>query len=164
SYAKEAILWTQKMLTADESQYLHSFVLRHQADDFVCVHGSLIEPEKFHYVWGVNDARAIFLKLDKHICFVGHSHKMEAYCYDGKKATYLCEYEFKLDPAKKYIINVGSVGQPRDRDPRACFCIYDTTEDAITFVRREYNVKRAAEKILDEKLPSILASRLYVGW
>ena len=75
----------------------------------------------------------------------------------------LKQNQVKLADDKKYIINVGSVGQPRDGDPRLCLSVYDSDKQIVNFFRLEYNIKKAADKIIEQGLPSVLAERLYVG-
>ncbi|UCD15750.1 MAG: metallophosphoesterase family protein [Candidatus Omnitrophota bacterium] len=162
--AKEALLWTQKKLKMEDIKYLETFKLVYNEGRFICVHGSPHEPEKFHYVFDVNDARLNFSFFDTRICFLGHSHVCEVYSLRDGQIRRSKDYSFEILPQEKYIINVGSVGQPRDRDWRACVCIYDSDKDVVTFKRLEYNVKEAANKILSAGLPSILAKRLYAGY
>jgi len=162
-YAREAILWTQKELTEESIQYLQGFNLTYQEDDFICVHGSLDEPEQFNYIFDVADARLNFPYLQKRLCFIGHSHRMEVYCLEDGEVSCIRDYEIKLKEDQKYIINVGSVGQPRDRDPRLSLSIYDSELEVVKFFRLEYNIKKAADKIIENKLPFILAERLYTG-
>ncbi|UCG35399.1 MAG: metallophosphoesterase, partial [Candidatus Omnitrophota bacterium] len=79
------------------------------------------------------------------------------------KLYYSRQNSINIEEGKKYIINVGSVGQPRDGDNRASFCIYDHKEKLVNIYRLEYNIKKCADKILEAGLPAILAERLYVG-
>jgi putative phosphoesterase len=163
-YAKEAILWTRENLRQEDITYLHTFKIIYEGDDFLCVHSNVKKPGNFHYIWNIDDARENFPLLKKRVCFIGHSHKMETYYLDDGKMFYLREYEIKLKSQGKYIINVGSVGQPRDRDSRLSLCVYDSSENMVSFKRLEYNIEKAADKILSKGLPSILALRLYGGW
>jgi diadenosine tetraphosphatase ApaH/serine/threonine PP2A family protein phosphatase len=87
---------------------------------------------------------------------------MEVYSYKNDDVAYTLNTELKLQPDEKYIINVGSVGQPRDRDPRVSFCIYDSDNRLVTLKRLAYNIKAAADKIIAKGLPRILADRLSV--
>jgi len=164
-YAKKAILWTKNDLEEEDLNYLHTFKLIYQVDDFVCVHGSLKEPQKFNYIFDINDAWLNFFLFKEKICFVGHSHKKGVYFLDEKnRVFYLQDDAVKVEERGKYIINVGSVGQPRDGDWRTCLCIYDSEEKIVRFKRLEYNVKKTVDKILNNKLPPLLAFRLYEGW
>lgn len=163
SYAKEAILWTKNRILFEDSLYINSFLLMYEEDDFVCVHGSLESPQKFNYILNLSDSLRNFLLLKKDILFVGHSHKMVSFIFYDNKVMYLYDMEFEIQKNAKYIINVGSVGQPRDRDNRSCACIYDSDKKVVFLKRLEYNIKKAADKILSAGLPQVLAMRLYIG-
>ena len=163
-YAKEAIIWTEKQLQENNRQYLEFFNLIYTEDDFICVHGSLVEPESFYYLNDISDAQDNFSLLKKKIWFVGHSHRLETYCQVNQDISKINNYEINLKENRKYIINVGSIGQPQDADWRASLCIYDDNKNMVIFKRLQYNVKKTAEKILQYGLPSILAMRLFDGY
>jgi len=164
SYAKEAIIWTQHRLSEEEKQFLHTFSLTYEDKDFICTHSSLIAPEDFSYILDIEDAYWNFQVLGKKICFIGHSHRQGVFSLRGGRVFFSQEKRIQLNEADKYIINVGSVGQPRDRDNRLSICIYDEDKKIVTWERLEYNIKKSSDKILREGLPSILARRLYEGW
>ncbi len=163
NYAKEALLWTRNVLSGQELDYLKTFVLTYREGDFVCVHGSLESPAEFNYIIHAEDARRNFAQLDKKILFIGHSHRTESFCLKEDKLSYSKEEMIKIKPKCKYIINEGSIGQPRDRDPRLSVCIYDSDDKVVKLKRLEYNIKKAADKILNKGLPNILATRLFQG-
>ncbi|MFH1876445.1 MAG: metallophosphoesterase family protein [Candidatus Omnitrophota bacterium] len=162
-HARAAMVWTREQLSRDDRCYLASFPLTHQEKEFICSHGSLNNPEKFNYIWGIAEATLIFPLFKERIFFMGHSHKMEGYCLKNKVVSYIFDQTIPLEPDARYIINVGSVGQPRDRNPRSCACIYDTDSNVVTFTRLEYNIQAAAQKIIDNGLPAMFASRLSIG-
>jgi len=163
-YAKEAVLWTERMLKKEQREFLHTLPLIYEEQSFICVHGSLFEPQDFNYILAPQDALLNFKIMKKKICFIGHSHCAEAYILKNDKLFYSKDIRIDLKSENKYIINVGSVGQPRDKDNRLCICIYDDSIDVVIFNRLEYNIKKAANKILNVGLPSILANRLYTGY
>jgi len=163
-YAKAAIIWTKTQLSEKENSYLRSFPLTYQDKNFFCVHGSLNSPENFNYIWGINEARENFELLTTNILFVGHSHRAQIYYKNAKGVFFYPETSVAIKTGEKYIINVGSVGQPRDRDSRLSLCIYDSEENIVSIKRLVYNIPLTAEKITKARLPQILASRLYVGW
>lgn len=163
-YAKEAVLWTAKELKQENIHYLRNLVLTYEEKDFICVHGSLENPQQFNYILNSYDAQFNFSLLKQRLCFIGHSHRAEVYILENNQLLRLCQQKIKLNSGAKYIINVGSVGQPRDRDPRLSLCIYDNEAKVVNFVRLEYNIKKAADKILKKGLPPLLAQRLYGGW
>jgi len=163
-YAKEAIAWTKTRLSEKGNSYLKSFPLTYQGKNFFCVHGSLDNPKDFNYIWGLNEARLNFELLTTDILFVGHSHRAQIYYKNAKGIFFHSEASISIKPGEKYIINVGSIGQPRDRDSRLSLCIYDSEENVVSIKRLVYNITLTAEKIIAAGLPQILASRLFVGW
>lgn len=162
-YAKAALIWTKNELLLEDTRYLNSFALIYQEGNFICVHGSLVRPEDFNYLGSISDAYSNFALLEKQLLFAGHSHKAQIYSLSKENVSYHPETSIKIKPDEKYIINAGSVGQPRDRDPRASVCIYDSDANMVILERLEYNIKEAADKILNAGLPALLAERLYVG-
>lgn len=175
--AKQAVLWTKKELREADILWLNNLCLEYEESNFICVHGSLVDPGEFHYVYDVNDAWYNFCLLGKQFCFIGHSHKRGVYFIEandinesessfcsGCRVLYSQDLIIEIKSSVRYIVNVGSVGQPRDRDPRASVCIYDTDEKTLFFKRVEYDIKAAANKILQRGLPSVFGLRLYSGW
>ncbi|OPX29771.1 MAG: hypothetical protein B1H08_03125 [Candidatus Omnitrophica bacterium 4484_171] len=163
SYAREAVIWTQNKLKESDRIFLKLSSLVYEDKDFVCVHGSLYEPYRFSYVLNYDSAYLSFSASDKGICFMGHSHRAGVYVLKEDKLDYMMPTEVFLEGNARYIFNAGSVGQPRDGDSRGCVCIYDSERKMVIFHRFEYNIKRAADKILNAGLPPILAQRLYLG-
>jgi len=163
SYAKEAILWVKPKIKTRFSEFLNSFSLTFTEDDFFCVHGSPIDPSEFNYILSLDSAQVNFSGFKQSICFIGHSHRMETYSFKKGRVLRSNSQTVEIDSRSKYIINVGSIGQPRDRDPRSCVCIYDSNRKIVKLRRLEYNIEKAAKKIMDAGLPSMLAERLYKG-
>ncbi|MEI8350307.1 MAG: metallophosphoesterase family protein [Candidatus Omnitrophota bacterium] len=163
-YARKAIVWTRKKIDDESTRLLYNFQLIYETDDFICTHGSLEDPSIFRYLLSINDAKNNFALLQKQILFVGHSHQMRVYTCAPTGILYDTEMTISIESDKRYIINVGSVGQPRDRDPRSCICIYDDRERVVILKRVAYNIKAAADKIAHARLPDLLAARLYVGY
>ncbi len=154
-YARVAAEWTHETLTAENVNYLNNLPMTFVLDDLLFVHSSPYEPEEWHYILSPYDAKQNFLTFKQKICFVGHSHVPGVFCEDMKTQ--------KIKKNLRYIINVGSVGQPRDGDWRLSFGIFDTKIWSYEHIRAEYEVKTAAEKILKNGLPRFLAERLLVG-
>lgn len=161
-YARQAALWTREQLSDDSKQWLRTRPFVEHLEDFTMVHGSLQAPELFNYVQTVKDAELNFRIMDKPLLFLGHSHQPLAF-FNTDPMTYTLDQQIPLDPAVKSIVNVGSVGQPRDEDPRAAFAIYDTEQKEVKIHRIEYDIEKAAGKILEVKLPQALALRLSLG-
>ena len=162
-YAERAIAWAKDTLNAEEKEYIASFGLTSSDKDITLVHGSLDKPSKFNYILGPDDAEESFRILKKRICFVGHSHVPGIFYYDGAAKGMEGVLKVKIESGKKYIVNVGSVGQPRDGDPRAAFAIYDDSEGTVAIRRVPYDIKTAQGKILAAGLPERLALRLAEG-
>lgn len=161
--AKEVLLWTEKQIKKDDLSFLKDLPLVYQENNFICVHGSLNAPEKFNYITSPSGAWLNFCRLNKQICFIGHTHLADAFCLDNSEILPLHKPRITIEPDKKYIINTGSIGQPRDNDPRLCFCVYDSEKKYLEYKRIEYNIKAAADKIKKNSLPQFLAQRLYAG-
>ncbi len=161
--AKEAIIWTTQKLNKEEKDFLANLPLIHKEDLFVLVHGSLEEPERFHYIMDKKRAISCFQQMQKALCFVGHSHVPGIFIRDGQKVIYSSDKEIGLQEKLEYIVNVGSVGQPRDGNPLACYCIWDTRKKTITRYRVEYEIEEAQKRIMVAGLPTALALRLFVG-
>ena len=166
-YAKAAVLWTKEAISNDEKKYLGDMELEYKNEDLTVVHGSLDDPEDFNYIFNFYDATKTLEVLKTRVCFVGHSHAPLILYSDIKQENRfpkdIKQEKIKLEQDKKYLINVGSVGQPRDFDPRACYCVFDTDKKEIELKRVKYDIKTAQEKILRAGLPEILANRLGRG-
>lgn len=164
--AKEAALWTRQRLSHDDIIWIRNLPLMVHCDGFTVVHASLAHPESFPYISSVSAAEECFERMEKPLCFIGHSH-VPVIFFDAVSRR---PPKVGLDLAEpvpvrgKMIINAGSVGQPRDGDPRASYCIYDTDTQRITFRRVPYDVSKAAHKIQEAGLPPILAWRLEIGY
>jgi diadenosine tetraphosphatase ApaH/serine/threonine PP2A family protein phosphatase len=162
AHAKEAAIWTARQLSDDSKQWLKSLSLVAHLPDFSIIHGSLHSPELFNYVQTIKDADYNFRQMDTPLMFLGHSHYPLAF-FDTTPMTYTLDPVIPLDPGIKTVINAGSVGQPRDENPRSCFAVYDTAAAKVELVRVEYDIDKAAEKILAAGLPQSLALRLSLG-
>ncbi len=160
--AADALLWTRQQLTGEEKQFLGEIRYSRPVADFTIVHASLDSPEKWGYVFNKLEAAASFTYQVSHVCFFGHTHVPHVFIRDGELhgGFYL---RLKLQPKRKYFINVGSVGQPRDGDWRASYAIYNTSDETVTLRRVEYDLVTAQKKIVAAGLPRKLAERLAVG-
>ena len=141
-WARRAVLWTQKRISHSDNMFLSSLKLIYEKDDLVMVHGSLESPQYFDYVTGTSKAYNNFRIMRKDICFIGHTHSPEVFSQDESGNIECMQKEsFQVQEGRRYIVNVGSVGQPRDGDTRACFCIYDTEKKEILIKRVNYDIK-----------------------
>jgi predicted phosphodiesterase len=161
-YARLAALWTKEHLSKENVEWLRRAPFVEHYPDFAAVHSTLHSPELFNYILTLLDARLTFDLLDKPICFIGHSH-MAVTFFSTEPITYSMGNLFEVTDSYKMIINVGSVGQPRDEIPMASFAVYDSEERVVQLYRTEYDVRAAAQKILKAGLPEILAFRLFQG-
>lgn len=160
--AEEAMNWTREQLSNEDKDWLRSLRMQRQVRDFTIVHATLDTPHKWGYVFNQLDAAASFSYQNTSVCFIGHTHSPKAYVRDGSVRTLALDI-LPIQPGKKYLINVGSVGQPRDGDWRAAYCIYDTSSSEVQLRRLEYDLPAAQNAILEAGLPRKLAERLAVG-
>lgn len=162
AHARDAVIWTAKQLSQESKNWIRSLSLVEHLPDFSVVHGSLHSPELFNYVQTIKDADYNFRQMDKPLLFLGHSHYPLAF-FDTSPMTYTLDPVIPLDLSVKTVVNAGSVGQPRDEDPRACFVIYDSDAALVELRRVEYDIDSAANKIIEAGLPQTLALRLTLG-
>lgn len=160
--ARDSMLWTREHLSSEDKDFLSALPLTLEFDDFVVSHGTLHSPEMFDYIQTVYDAHLSFQVLEKQLCFLGHSHVPITF-FDEDPISYFMEPEIPLSEPEKLLVNVGSVGQPRDQDPRAAYAVYDTDVQTIWIKRAPYDIDAAAEKIREAGLPKMNADRLAHG-
>ena len=128
------------------------------------MHATPTNPEKWGYLFTLEEYEKEFSRFKEQICFVGHSHIPAAVFQDANGYCDLVrDNPFPIVPKRKYVVNVGSVGQPRDLDPRASYAIYDGNKNNIEIVRLDYNIPLAQQKIIMGGLPEVLADRLLAG-
>lgn len=164
--AKEAVLWTRNHLSGENKQFLRGLPRELTIDGFFIFHGSIHDTDR--YIIDEKDARDNFESLNTHpdsptAGFFGHTHVKVAVSLQRGKVFLEPDGELKLSAWKKYLINPGSVGQPRDRDPRASFLIYDEFNEKVDFFRVDYDIAATQEKIIEAGLPVELAGRLSLG-
>jgi len=162
-WAREAILWTRDQLTQENKDYLESLPLTGSADDFEVVHATLQDPDSFPYIESSWDAAECFKLMKKPIVFVGHTHVPINFLKTSEAISWDRGQHVRRDHVLQAIVNIGSVGQPRDNNPKAAFATYDPDEGMVSIHRITYDVRKAFEKIYSAGLPSILAERLFVG-
>ena len=160
--AEEAINWTRQHLTEVDKQWLRDLKLVRQVRDFTIVHATLDTPHKWGYVFNQLDAAASFNYQYTNICFYGHTHAPRAYIRDTTVKSQVLD-KLAIDSGKKYFVNVGSVGQPRDGDWHAAYCLYTPEEQLVELRRIEYDIWTAQDKIVEAGLPQRLADRLALG-
>ena len=160
--AAEAVNWTRKQLTEDDTQWLRDLKYTRMVTNFTIVHATLDGPQRWGYVFDKLAAAASFTYQNTSLCFFGHTHVPVAFMKDSvvRGGTYS---KFKVEQGKKYFVNVGAVGQPRDNNPKSAYVIYDTLEATIELRRLDYDIVSAQKKILAAGLPERLAERLAYG-
>jgi diadenosine tetraphosphatase ApaH/serine/threonine PP2A family protein phosphatase len=162
-YARYAIEWTKGVLTKKNNNILKSLPVRKESrgEDILFVHSTPKEPEEWHYLLTLWDAEINFQYFDNKFCFLGHSH--QPFIIERLPSGELISYKgaARIKKSSRYIINVGSVGQPRDGDPRTCYAIIDSKD--IEIMRVPYDIERVQEKMRKELLPPVLIERLSVG-
>ena len=165
--AAASIFWTKKKILRKNAEFLGHLKKGPQIvnDLFTICHGAPFDED--YYIFGEFDAAEAFDYLKLPLCFFGHTHFPFVYTRRDTtvEGTFLegNSNEVKLEKGVTYLINPGSVGQPRDRNPRAAFAIYDSDLHVIKFFRLEYDIDDAQEKILKANLPPALAERLSLG-
>lgn len=163
--AQAAILWTRERLTDPVRQYLDNLPQKFAPNGFLAVHGSVRDPVE-EYIFDADTAQASFDAAAFRLCVVGHTHVPAVFVHAGDAVTaapLLPENPVELDPARRYILNAGSVGQPRDGDPRAAYLWLDEEAHAATLIRLEYPLELTQGKMIAAGLPTMLAERLAYG-
>ena len=166
--ARAATIWTRDALDADHRAYLATLPLRAVIEEATLVHASPRNPDEWDYLVSEEEGLEVFGDFDTRLCFVGHSHWPAAWSLGSSGPDYEPglageEVRVRLEDGRRYLINVGSVGQPRDRDPRAAYGLWDRDERTVTIRRVAYDLQGAAQKILRAGLPRALADRLARG-
>lgn len=162
-YARSAVFWTLQNMSKSELEYLKNLPLRAFLDDFEISHGTVNEPENFDYIQSLEDAQKSFDEMEKNLCFLGHSHVPIAFFEMDGSVSYSLDTNIIVDKDIKTIVNVGSVGQPRDENPMASCAVFDSELNQIQILRVQYDIDKTAKAIIDAGLPKILAFRLYEG-
>jgi len=163
--AAQAIAWTREHLTGEQLTWLAELPMTHRLDDRVLlVHASPLEPEAWHYVVDARDAGPDLAAQSVPLCFFGHTHRPLAVREGAGGLPFAPDAPIPLERTGVYLINIGSVGQPRDGDPRASFGILDRDRQVVELHRVTYDIPAAQDKIRAAGLPPSLADRLAEGY
>jgi predicted phosphodiesterase len=157
-----ALEWTRQQLADEQRKWLARLRMVRQVADFTVVHSTLDQPANWNYVTNRFDAMSNFSYQFTQLCFHGHTHVPRVYMKTDRVAEVPAD-SVTIEDGAKYFINVGSVGQPRDGDWRACYAIYDLDQQHLVFRRVEYDIEKTQAKILAAGLPSMLAERIREG-
>lgn len=157
-----AVKWTREQLSAEDRKWLAELKFVRHVESFTIVHATLDTPSRWGYVFSKLDAAASMSYQNTAICFNGHTHMPKAFIRENsiKEGTYT---RIKIEVGRKYFINVGSIGQPRDGNPLAAYVTYDLFENVIELHRLEYDINTTQKKIRAAGLPERLANRLELG-
>jgi diadenosine tetraphosphatase ApaH/serine/threonine PP2A family protein phosphatase len=168
--ARNSALWTQSALSSANLQYLERLPRGPLAiEGFRLVHGSPLDEDE--YVLSDADIAGVSGYLEAPLYFFGHTHIQGGFRLAHPSVSHLGDVRdgegrrwFDLEHRYAYLINPGSVGQPRDRDPRAAYALYDSGSRAVALCRVSYDIEEAQARILKAGLPPLLAERLAVGF
>jgi diadenosine tetraphosphatase ApaH/serine/threonine PP2A family protein phosphatase len=168
SAARAAVEGHQHMLAATHMNWLAQLPYRIELDDILLCHASPYQQEEFPYILDESDVEAIALRVPARqpLIFVGHTHRGTTFIFRERPALYIWEDRretIRIFPDRRYVFNVGSVGQPRDGDWRASYAIVDTERRTFELRRAEYDVDTASEKIARLGFPVALSERLFLG-
>jgi diadenosine tetraphosphatase ApaH/serine/threonine PP2A family protein phosphatase len=157
-----SIEWTRSVLSPEQKAWLVALPLAMQAADYEAVHSTLHDPADWAYVLIAEAAGLSFQHQTLPVCFIGHTHR-PAFWVDGAALGVDITSIEALRPGRKCLVNVGSVGQPRDRDERACYAIYRRDTQDILWRRVSYDIGGAQQAIIKAGLPANFAHRLTLG-
>ena len=163
--ARHALDWSASRVTQENLAWLRSLPFCAQHGDLGLSHGSPIDPEAYEYIFALEQAQELvpFTQDLPEITFIGHSHLCKAFAIGPSEVADVAAPQFNLRRGYKYIVSVGSVGQPRDYDPRSCCVVYDSEARSVRYVRVEYDVEASAQKIFDADLALNFGKRLFLG-
>jgi diadenosine tetraphosphatase ApaH/serine/threonine PP2A family protein phosphatase len=166
--AAAAIDWTRTQLDNRQRTFLAGLPLTIEQDERLYVHASAFEPPEWHYVTDLYTAAKSLMATSAHATFCGHTHVPALFhmSMTGKFASFdpVARVEIPLTPQRRWLAVIGSVGQPRDHDPAACYAVLDDERDVLTYVRVPYDIDSAARKIRAAGLPAMLSARLFEGY
>jgi len=158
----EVIRWTRGQLTPDQRAWLGALPMTWKGTDYEVVHASLHQPEQWGYVLEPAAAAQHFAHQSKPLCFIGHSHQPKMFVEGEDRALDITSLE-SVRSDRKQVVNVGSVGQPRDKDEQACYVVYRRAEQDVWWRRIPYDIAAAQQAILAAGLPGKYAHRLSLG-
>ena len=163
-YARESMNWTLGHLTEKSLEIMSNFSLDFRFDNFFLVHSTPEEPTAWDYILDLDEAEKNFGHFTRQICLIGHSHIPAIIKkYKDRHCTVHLENSIYIEEGFRYVINVGSVGQPRDGINQSCYLIYDTKEKLATLKRIPYNIKKTQQKMKKVGLPQYLIERIGLG-
>lgn len=160
SAARKAVEWTARVLKPEFQEEIRKLNYLHLTPSATMAHGSPDQPEEFRYLFSAADAQLSFRAFKTPLCLVGHTHIPSRFTESSGTVEYLAAGTYPLRKNERYLLNPGSVGQPRDGNPRLSLGIFDDGKWTFELVRLEYDNQKAADKIRKAGLPAYLADRL----
>jgi predicted phosphodiesterase len=163
--ARQALDLHAEMLSTENMTWLRALPYEVRQGHISFCHGAPVNVEEFEYIFAPEQAARCLPEIERlaDVTFIGHSHLCKSFALGGNDVHEVVANRFELRSGFKYIISVGSVGQPRDCDPRASYTIYDDQAHVFEFKRVQYDVQAAAQKIFASKLERTFGNRLFVG-
>lgn len=162
--AQVSLAWTQTQLNDRAFSIIADCSMDAVMENVRMVHASPYMPNEWHYILAATEADLAFRSFSEHICFIGHTHLPMIFSEgEGGAHRRKVGHDFEPDEETRYIINIGSVGQPRDNDSRSCYVVFDTDAQAVTYRRIEYDIQRTQQKMQQANLPVMLIDRLMAG-
>ncbi|HJM83253.1 MAG TPA: metallophosphoesterase family protein [Nitrospinota bacterium] len=162
--AKKALDWTKNILRGDLKDFLKSTQSTCTFHGFQLAHSSPSNPREWHYIITKEEAAANYPFIKQNICFIGHTHiPVIIELANCKASRALNPRKLIMEKGKKYIVNVGSIGQPRDNNPSSSWVIYDDEEYSVEYRRVNYDIVKVQEKMQLAGLPDYLVKRLAKG-
>ena len=164
AFARASIFWTEKQLTTSESIWLLNLPMRLRSGTLGAVHSTFEPGQNWPYISNVQNAEPSLQLQSVPLAFFGHTHRPMVFVQNQKGTIQKKKFEkIRIKKDRLYFFNPGSVGQPRDGDPRAAYALYNPARKTVTLQRVKYDIKTAAEKILRAGLPARNAERLSIG-
>ena len=161
--ARASVLWTRGKLSDEDLRYLTALPFQLECEMFTLVHGSVEDPASFDYILTLEDAAFSFEALEHEYAFTAHTHVPVTFVRNGREVTATVAETLLLPEESRALVNVGSVGQPRDRNPLAAFALFDSDEGRLSIRRVRYDVEAAVRKIVEAGLPPVNGYRLLLG-
>lgn len=165
-HAKIAIEWTTQTLRREIKEYLTALPMKATVDPITLVHATPYEPNMWYYITSLEEAAFNFQFFETQICMVGHTHIPIIIVLDTQKELYVHQdmgIRLSDNDGARLLINVGSVGQPRDRNPKSCYGIFDADAGEFSYRRVAYNIDKTQQKMKKIKMPEFLISRIEDG-
>ncbi|MDR0967197.1 MAG: metallophosphatase family protein [Myxococcales bacterium] len=164
--ARQVLDWTAAQLSSPNLAWLRSLPYAYRFGDLCFSHGAPLRPEAYEYIFTIEQLEELLPHYEalSEVTFIGHSHMSKAFALsEGGEFFEARDPIVSIQPGRKYVISVGSIGQPRDYDNRSCFVVYDTAKRIAQFHRVEYDIETSARRIFEADLALNFGKRLFLG-